>query len=164
MRAVRRAADRPGSVRHEQPAAAAERAARSDGEFPIGRLAREAGVSSRTIRYYEEIGLLKTARRYAGGRRVFQQDALERLRFIARLKRLGFTLGEISELSEVFELNRSTAAMLTVLDGKLGQHEAAIDEQIRELSRLREDLTAYRRHIGRRLQGLRMGKRAAAPP
>ncbi|MDH4246698.1 MAG: MerR family transcriptional regulator, partial [Deltaproteobacteria bacterium] len=66
--------------------------------MPIGTLARHAGVSTRTIRYYEEIGLLKTARRFAGGRRIFGSEALERLRFIGRLKRLGFSLEEIREL------------------------------------------------------------------
>ncbi|HKI98889.1 MAG TPA: MerR family transcriptional regulator [bacterium] len=121
---------------------------------PIGSLARAAGVSTRTVRYYEEIGLLRTARRYAGGRRVFGPDALERLRFIGRLKRLGFTLEEIAELNEVFELQRSTQAMLGVLDGKLGQHLEVLDEQMRELARLREDLLSYRQHIRNRLAGL----------
>lgn len=120
--------------------------------YPIGGLAREAGVSTRTIRYYEEIGLLKTARRYAGGRRVFSSDALERLRFIGRLKRLGFSLEEISELNDVFELRQSTAAMLGVLDRQLETHLSTIDEQLAELSRLRGDLTVYRERIGGRLR------------
>ena len=120
--------------------------------YPIGSLAREAGVSTRTIRYYEEIGLLKTARRYAGGRRVFQSDALERLRFIGRLKRLGFSLEEISELNDVFEMRQSTAAMLGVLDRQLETHMNTIDEQLAELSRLRDDLTIYRERIGGRMR------------
>lgn len=118
---------------------------------PIGRLAREAGVSTRTIRYYEEIGLLKTARRYAGGRRVFQADALERLRFIGRLKRLGFSLEEISTLNEVFELHASTSAMLKVLDGQLAGHIEAVDRQMADLEGLRKDLETYRRRIQKRI-------------
>jgi MerR family transcriptional regulator, repressor of the yfmOP operon len=123
--------------------------------LPIGSLARAAGVSTRTVRYYEEIGLLRTARRYAGGRRVFGGDALERLRFIGRLKRLGFPLEEVAELNEVFELQRSTRAMLDALDGKLGQHLRALDEQMRELEHLREDLRSYRQHIRERMRLLR---------
>lgn len=119
--------------------------------LPIGTLARRAGVSTRTVRYYEEIGLLRTARRYAGGRRVFDSDALERLSFIGRLKRLGFSLEEISELNEVFELQRSTAAMLRALDGKLGDRLGSLDEQMNELARMRDDLRSYRRHIRSRL-------------
>ncbi len=141
--------------------AAVPRGARApDGEvWPIGRLARLAGVSTRTIRYYEEIGLLRTARRYAGGRRVFGADALERLRFIARLKRLGFSLEEIRHLNEVFALQRSTAAMLEVLDGQLATHVAALDRQMDELARLRADLVAYRERIGRRLADAQPGRR-----
>jgi MerR family transcriptional regulator, repressor of the yfmOP operon len=131
--------------------------------LPIGGLARAAGVSTRTVRYYEEIGLLRTARRYAGGRRVFDGDALERLHFIGRLKRLGFALDEIAELNEVFELQRSTRAMLHVLDAKLGQHLGALAEQMRELERLREELASYRGHIRKRQAGLGSQARAAGP-
>jgi DNA-binding transcriptional MerR regulator len=131
--------------------------------LPIGALARQAGVSTRTVRYYEEIGLLRTARRYAGGRRVFEGDALERLRFIGRLKRLGFSLEEIGELNEVFALHRSTGAMLRVLDGKLGQHLVSLEEQLRELGRLDHELRAYRDHVRRRLpaQGAERGSAGA---
>jgi DNA-binding transcriptional MerR regulator len=135
------------------PPAREDRPGGTGGEasYPIGALAREAGVSTRTIRYYEEIGLLRTARRFAGGRRVFQGDVLERLRFIGRLKRLGFSLEEISELNEVFALSRSTAEMLSVLDRQLDGHVGAIDRQVEELTRLREDLCTYRGRIRRRL-------------
>jgi DNA-binding transcriptional MerR regulator len=124
------------------------------GALPIGRLAHLAGVSTRTVRYYEEIGLLRTARRYAGGRRVFPVEALERLRFIGRLKRLGFSLEEISHLNEVFALNQSTAAMLRVLDGQLARHIGALDKQMETLRRMRAELVAYRGRIGHRLESL----------
>jgi DNA-binding transcriptional MerR regulator len=119
--------------------------------YPIHTLAKIAGVSTRTVRYYEEIGLLETARRFSGGRRVFDADALERLRFIARLKRLGFTLDEIRHLNEVFALNRSTDQMLRVLDSQLELHLTQLDEQVRELTALRTDLHAYRERIRTRL-------------
>jgi DNA-binding transcriptional MerR regulator len=129
--------------------------------YPIGTLARIAGVSTRTVRYYEEIGLLRTARRFSGGRRVFDADALERLRFIARLKRLGFSLAEIRHLNEVFALHRSTAQMLAVLDGQLAKHLGAIDEHLRELTRLRTELAAYRQRVRARLHAqARQARRA----
>jgi DNA-binding transcriptional MerR regulator len=145
------------AVRNETSRAAARRpsaAGVAGAALPIGSLARQAGVSTRTVRYYEEIGLLRTARRYAGGRRVFDADALERLRFIGRLKRLGFSLEEIAELNQVFELQRSTRAMLHALDGKLSQRLESLDEQMRELVRLQAELLAYRGHIRRRLADL----------
>lgn len=137
------------AARHGEEASSASAA--PEGSYPIGTLASEAGVSTRTIRYYEEIGLLKTARRFAGGRRVFPSDALERLRFIGRLKRLGFSLEEISELNDVFEMGGSTTAMLGVLDQQLESHMNTIDEQLAELSTLRNDLNHYRERIGGRL-------------
>jgi DNA-binding transcriptional MerR regulator len=122
--------------------------------YPIGSLARIAGVSTRTLRYYEEIRLLETARRFSGGRRVFDADALARLRFIARLKRLGFSLDEIRHLNEVFALHRSTAQMLGVLDGQLARHGKELDVQLQELLALKTDLESYRRHIRTRLSTL----------
>lgn len=126
-------------------------AAAGEGTYPIGRLAREAGVSTRTVRYYEEIGLLRTARRYSGGRRVFDGDALQRLRFIGRLKSLGFPLQEISHLNDVFELKRSTADMLVELDRQLESHQSTLEHRMRELSALRGDIANYREHIRLRL-------------
>ena len=121
--------------------------------YGVGELAREAEVSARTIRYYEEIGLLRTARRFAGGRRAFDADALERLRFIRRLKRLGLPLEEIRHLNEVFAVQHSTRAMLDVLDGLLGDHLATIAERQKELTHLQDEIGAYRGHIRTRLQG-----------
>jgi MerR family transcriptional regulator, repressor of the yfmOP operon len=119
--------------------------------YPIGALAKIAGVSTRTIRYYEEIRLLEIARRFSGGRRVFGADALERLRFIARLKHLGFSLDEIRHLNEVFSMQRSTAQMLQVLDGQLAGHLTQIEAQQSELAALRSQLAAYRDHIRERV-------------
>ena len=102
----------------------------------------------------EEIGLLRTAKRYAGGRRVFEADALQRLRFIARLKTLGFSLEEIRHLNEVFEVRRSTRAMLTVLDDLLGSHLETIDERLGELQALKKDIGRYRLRTRERMAAL----------
>ena len=131
--------------------------------YPIGRLAREAGVSTRTVRYYEEIGLLRLARRYAGGRRVFDGDALQRLHFISRLKGLGFSLEEIRHLNDVFELNRSTADMLVLLDAQLEAHLATLAQRMQELAALREDMTQYRAHIQARHEELAAPDAASQP-
>ncbi len=129
---------------------------------PIGVLARRAGVSTRTVRYYEEIGLLRSIRRYAGGRRVFDGDALERLRFIGRLKTLGFSLEEISHLNEVFALHRSTAEMLAALDRQLERHLATVAERIAELEALGGELQGYRERIRTRRASGGKGRRGGA--
>ena len=126
--------------------------------YPIGALARLAGVSTRTVRYYEEFGLMRAARRYAGGRRVFDGDALQRLRFIGRLKQLGFTLEEISHLNEVHGLRRSTGEMLGELDGLLGSHLQTLSGRMKELEGLRDELENYRERVRGRLAEIRQSE------
>jgi MerR family redox-sensitive transcriptional activator SoxR len=66
-------------------------------EMSIGDVARHAGVAASTVRYYEEIGLLPRAAR-ASGKRVFDQQTVDRLLVIAFAKEAGFTLREIRQL------------------------------------------------------------------
>ena len=71
--------------------------ARSMAEFTISEVARQVGVQSSAIRYYEQIGLLPPARRVSGQRR-YDSTMLYRLAVIQRARQLGFTLDEIREL------------------------------------------------------------------
>lgn len=112
----------------------------------IAELAAEAGVSARTIRYYGELGLLSAEGRGPGGRRRYGEEALERLRFIARLKQLGMTLEEIADLNESFARGR-TPAMLARLEPLLDARLDQVDRRLAELQRLRADLAAYRDRI-----------------
>jgi MerR family copper efflux transcriptional regulator len=64
----------------------------------IGQLAREAGVNSETIRFYERRGLIPKPPRPASGYRRYPPETVRRIRFIRHAKELGFSLGEISEL------------------------------------------------------------------
>ena len=63
--------------------------------FTMREVCAKSGLSARTVRYYEELGLLPGVRRRAGGRRVYGADEIERLRFITRLKALGLSLEQI---------------------------------------------------------------------
>ncbi len=117
--------------------------------FDIAELSRLAGVSSRTIRYYGELGLIRPEGRGPGGRRLYGPDALERLRFIARLKSLGLSLGEVGELNEAFRRG-ATPVMLEHLDEVLGQRLAEIDTRIAELQKLAAELRSYRDHTRRK--------------
>ncbi len=118
----------------------------------IGEACRVTGVSARTVRYYEELGLLPGVRRRASGRRVYGRDELERLSFIRRLKKLGLTLAEIKELNTVYSIGGSTHDMLQLLDGHLGRHLEELDSRILELVSLRDEMTRYREHVGARIQ------------
>ncbi|WP_439599956.1 MerR family transcriptional regulator [Devosia sp.] len=65
----------------------------------IGRLAKAAGVTTPTIRYYEEIGLLPPAGRSAAGQRLYEDTDLERLIFIRRCRDFGFSIDQVRELA-----------------------------------------------------------------
>jgi MerR family transcriptional regulator, redox-sensitive transcriptional activator SoxR len=71
----------------------------------IGELARRARIQASAVRYYESIGLLAPAARRAG-RRIFEDDALERLAVITFAKQLGFSLNEVKELFGGFKVTR----------------------------------------------------------
>lgn len=104
----------------------------------IGTLAKSAGVSVQTIRYYERRGLLGEPRRKASGYRQFEPSTLERLRFIRRAQELGFTLSEIAELLELRLDPGTTAAQVKE------RAERKIDDiegKLRDLERIRHALT-----------------------
>lgn len=115
--------------------------------WAIAEVCQRTGLSPRTVRYYEEIGLLPGIRRRAGGRRIYGPDELERLGFIHRLKGLGLSLAEIGELNAVYAIGGSTAAMLARLRDLLEVHVKDVDQRIGDLEGLREDLVRYRDHI-----------------
>ena len=73
----------------------------------IGKLSEKSGVSIETIRFYEHKGLIEPVSRKATGYRVYNEDSLERLRFIKRSKELGFSLEEISDLLSMRIKNKS---------------------------------------------------------
>ena len=119
-------------------------------DWTISEVREQAGVSARTLRYYEEMGLLPGVRRRAGGRRIYGADELERLRFIQRLKALGLSLAEIKDLNAVYGIGGSTRAMLGRLDELLARHRADVEAKIAELVALRDEIDAYRERVGRR--------------
>jgi len=130
----------------------------NDHGLSIREICEHTGLSPRTVRYYEELGLLPGVRRRAGGRRVYGADELERLRFIQRLKALGLALAEIRDLNAVHAIGGSTRAMLARLDELLGRRLAEVDARIGELSRLRDEIAKYRARVTSRIGALSSGR------
>ena len=122
--------------------------------YAIGEVCRRTGLSQRTVRYYEELGLLPGVRRREAGRRIYGDDELQRLRFIQRLKTLGLSLQEIGEINQVYAIEGSTSAMLGRLDELLNGHLRELDERIAELGTLRDQIQKYRDHVGERIEAL----------
>lgn len=103
----------------------------------IGELAQRGGLSVKTLRYYEEIGVLAPPARTASGYRDYDDDTVGRLQFVRAAQAIGLTLGEIREVIAFRE--RGEAPCGHVLDVIL-HHAAEVDCRIAELQRLRADL------------------------
>lgn len=137
-----------------RPTPAPQRAPAPGADVSIAEVCERLGLSPRTLRYYEELGLLPEVRRRAGGRRVYGEGELQRLRFIQRLKALGLSLAEIGELSALYAIGGSTRAMLGRLDELLAGHLRELDARIAELGGLRDEIGKYRDHIAARVDAL----------
>jgi len=120
--------------------------------YQIGELANLVEMSPRTIRYYEEIGLLNSIKRIEGGKRVYTDKDFQRLKFITRLKHLGLALSEMHELENIYQIHRTNRKVLNRLLELLDNHAGKIDERISNLNRLKEDILNYREKIGQKLK------------
>lgn len=109
----------------------------------IGQLHQQSGVPIKTIRYYEELGLLQTVARSEGGFRLFEPVMVQRLGFIKRSQTLGLSLAEIGEILQIYDRGEQPCANVKA---KLNQKVKAIDEQIHHLSILRTQLKALLQH------------------
>lgn len=105
----------------------------------IGELARRTGVTTKTIRYYESVGLLPEPDRTPSGYRDYRSDAIERLQFVKDAQASGLTLAEIQSLVELKTAGRSTCEHTVEL---LRRHLADIDAQIAQLRVTRADLAS----------------------
>ena len=103
----------------------------------IGELADLCAVSTKTIRYYESIGVLDEPERTASGYRDYSDVAVERLRFIRDAQATGLTLSEIASVLELKGAGERSCAHTALL---LEQHLADIDSQIERLQQARMTL------------------------
>ena len=104
------------------------------GLLKIGEVAERVGLSLRTVRYYEELGLLEPERRTDGGFRLYSETQVDRLLLIKRMKPLGFTVQEMGELLRARDAlagGEDDAAARAELD----RFAAATGERIEELRR-----------------------------
>ena len=119
--------------------------------YQIGELANLLELSPRTIRYYEEIGLLNSIKRIEGGKRIYTDKDFQRLKFITRLKHLGLTLSEMLELEDIYQIHRTNKKVLPRLLELLDGHAVKIDERINSLNKLKADIFNYQGKIRQKL-------------
>ena len=103
----------------------------------IGRVAELSGVPAKTIRYYEEVGLLSPARRSANGYRAYDERSVHVLRFIHRARGLGFSLKEVEDLLQLWNDKRRKSAQVKAV---AKEHIAAIERKLSELEAMRDTL------------------------
>jgi len=113
----------------------------------IGEIAKKLDMSQRTIRYYEEIGLLNSIKRVEAGRRVYTEMDLRRLKLIKRLKIMGMTLSEMQELEAMWTIEKSNDKVLKRLWELLNNQLQRLDDRIADLNILRNEILEYQKRI-----------------
>ena len=119
----------------------------TEGTFSIGEISRLVDLSQRTIRYYEEIGLLHSVRRIENGKRVYTDRDVRRLKFINRLKVLGLSLAEMVELEKIYRKQRNNREILPKLLEILDERAAQIDERVSQLVALKKEIREYQQRL-----------------
>jgi DNA-binding transcriptional MerR regulator len=110
--------------------------------FKISELAKEFDITTRSIRFYEDMGLIHPNRQ--GNIRVYQHRDKVRLKLILRGKRLGFSLAEIRELFALYDTNQSDNQlnqMLTIIDDK----QVTLQRQLNDINVVMNELNAARK-------------------
>ena len=114
--------------------------------FTISDLAREFDLTTRAIRFYEDMGLLHPRREGPGGRsRVYSSRDRTRLRLTLRAKRLGLSLSEAKDLIDMYDSPRDTGPQLRKFLVVLAEHKRQIEEQLADLQANLEELKAHER-------------------
>jgi DNA-binding transcriptional MerR regulator len=114
----------------------------------IGRAAKVAGVSVDTIRFYQKLGLIRSAGRSAGGYRLFDLEQIRDLTFVRHAQELGFSLTEVKELLALRQKHHSCSEVQSMLKCKVRD----VQEKINSLSRLEGELADALRNCNRELR------------
>lgn len=128
--------------------------------YGIAELAREFGVTARTIRHYEDEGLIAPSR--DGQRRVYRPCDRTRLRLILRGRRLGFALAEVREIVDLYDAAPGEAGQLELLLAKIAGRRAGLEAKRADIEATLADLETVARNCRKRLRGLKNTNRSAA--
>jgi len=120
--------------------------------YTISDLVREFGVTARTLRHYEDEGLLTPGRK--SGARVFSNRDRARLKLALRGKRLGFTLQQIRELFALYDSAGDEAAQLEQFLIKLDKHRSDLEAQRADVEIMLNEINFFATQCRRRLAAL----------
>ena len=125
------------------------------GNMKIGEVAKATGLTTKTIRYYEEVELLPEPERTASGYRVYGNEAVSRLKFITKGRRLGFSLAEIGTVLDLHGQARHPCRhVVALLDRKV----AEIESVLADLNSFRDELSGLRDSAVTNLDQVRDGE------
>jgi len=118
--------------------------------YSISKLAQEFGITTRTIRYYEDQGLISPER--DGVSRIFSNRDRVRLKLALRGKRLGFSLAEIRELFELYDVSRDERRQLEAFLGKLERRRAMLEQQREDIEIMLNEINFFSEQCRRMLR------------
>lgn len=118
----------------------------------IGELAKSIGLTTRTLRYYEEVGIMDPPRRLEGGNRVYTASDVRKLKFILRLKEMGLSIKEMQELDAAYAEAKQTTKIIPRLIEMLDVHISKLDSKMSKLAVLRKEIVDYRHRMIERFQ------------
>jgi DNA-binding transcriptional MerR regulator len=124
-------------------------ARRRDGLLTTGDMARLSESTLRTVRFYEEAGLLQPVQRTEGGHRLFPRSELDKLRLVSDLRSAGFALEEIKEMLELKHGSATGGDASRLIVERLGQQIESMSGRIALLERVRADLEQARRQLSK---------------
>jgi DNA-binding transcriptional MerR regulator len=118
-----------------------------DDQQQIGELARSLGITTRTLRLYEQLGLIDPPQRTEGGIRYYTKEDILRIKFVLKVKELGLSLKQMQELAEIYRQTKMPDRIMPRLIEILDAHTDAIHRKIGKLSSLARDIAEYRKRI-----------------
>ena len=114
--------------------------------YSISDLAKEFDLTTRAIRFYEDMGLLEPGRSGPGGRiRVYSGRDRTRLKLTLRAKRLGLSLTEAKDIIDMYDSPRDTGPQLRKFLDVLAQHRTQLEDQMADLEANLEELKTHQR-------------------
>ena len=130
----------------------------SEQTFSIGELAKSMDITPRSIRFYEEQGLLNPTR--IGQHRIYKKKDLVRLKLILRGKRLGFSLAETSTLFSLYDSHQNSKAQLEAMLKMTAEKRAYMQQQLEDIKMLKSELEDVEARCQNELNTLTQGQTA----
>ncbi len=124
-----------------------QRDERGGAALSTGEMARLSNSTLRTVRFYEEAGLLKSLSRSDGGRRLFPQSELDKLRLVSELRSAGLSIETIQDVLATKHGSASGSQAAHELSAKLDTHIATLKERVEAMNRLLSELACVQARL-----------------